>query len=158
MIKQDSPGVKLKFMPPSVSLICLLTGIIIECFSPFNFSLTETYIQIILGCMIGVLGFIFMSVAHDKFKSIGTNIPLNLPATELVDRGLFRFSRNPMYLGISIFFIGVGVTIGSFWILIAYFVLFLYFNFYIIPREEAYMNRAFGKKYQDYCRRVRRWL
>jgi protein-S-isoprenylcysteine O-methyltransferase Ste14 len=156
MIKQDSPGVK--FMPPLAFMICLLTGIIIECVFPWKFSLTETYIQIIFGCVIVILGFIIALFAHEKFISIGTNVPLNLPATELVDRGLFCFSRNPMYLGMSVFFIGTGVATGSYWILIAYFILFLYFNFYIIPREEAYMNRAFGEKYQDYCKRVRRWL
>lgn len=63
-----------------------------------------------------------------------------------------------MYVGGSVFFLGIGLAVGSLWLLAAYLPLGLYLSFYVIPREEAYMERIFGDEYRDYRRRIRRWL
>jgi protein-S-isoprenylcysteine O-methyltransferase Ste14 len=63
-----------------------------------------------------------------------------------------------MYVGGSAFFLGIGLLVGSLWMLAAYLPLGLYLWLYLIPREEAYMERVFGDEYRTYCRRVRRWL
>jgi protein-S-isoprenylcysteine O-methyltransferase Ste14 len=60
-----------------------------------------------------------MVIAHEKFKSLGTNVPTNLPATIFVIQGSYRFSRNPMYIGGSAFFLGIGLMVGSLWMLAA---------------------------------------
>lgn len=98
----------------------------------------------VLALVIGGSGFTFMMVAHETFKRIGTNIATHQPATTFVVQGAYRFSRNPMYLGGSVWFFGIGLLAGSLWMLAAYIPLGLYLSFYVIPREEAYMERAFG--------------
>lgn len=155
-VQQDSPGVKL--MPPSVYFLCLILGGIFELFMPLDFPVLSNLARIVLGVGIGGAGFVFMMIAHEKFKSIGTNVPPNLPATAFVVQGAYRFSRNPMYVGGSAFFIGIGLAAGSLWILAAFFPLFFYLALYVIPHEEAYMEREFGEAYRAYCRKVRRWL
>jgi protein-S-isoprenylcysteine O-methyltransferase Ste14 len=63
-----------------------------------------------------------------------------------------------MYLGGSAWFLGIGLLVGSLWMLAAYIPLGLYLSLYVIPREEAYMERTFGDTYGAYCRNVRRWI
>ena len=154
--EHDSPGVNI--MPPTVFYACLMLGGVLEFLFPHNFSILSKPVRLVLGLGLGGAGFVFMVIAHEKFKSIGTNVPTNLPATTFVLQGAYRFSRNPMYVGGSAFFLGIGLLVGSLWMLAAYLPLGLYLWLYLIPREEAYMERVFGDEYRTYCRRVRRWL
>ena len=153
---QDSPGVNI--MPPAVFLACLITGGVMEILSPQDFPIIPTLLRVLLGVGLGTAGFAFMMLAHETFKRIDTNVPTNLPATTLVVQGAYRYSRNPMYLGGSASFIGMGVALGSLWMLAAYIPLWLYLALYVIPREEAYMTRRFGKSFQTYCSQARRWI
>ena len=155
-IEHDSPGVN--FMPPTVFYACLILGGILEFLFSHDFPVLPRPVHIVLGSIIGAAGFAFMVAAHEKFKRIGTNVPTNLPATTFVVQGAYNYSRNPMYVGGSVFFLGIGLAIGSLWMLAAYIPLGLYLALYVIPREEAYMERVFGDEYRTYCSRVRRWL
>ena len=76
---------------------------------------------------------------------------------ELVDYGVFRESRHPMYLGIMIMYLGLilsSMSIASFILLVG---IFLFYN-YIAAYEERKLTEHFGDKYRDYMKRVRRWL
>ncbi|MDJ0884357.1 MAG: isoprenylcysteine carboxylmethyltransferase family protein [Desulfobacterales bacterium] len=152
----DSPGVNL--MPPVIFFACLLLGTFLEFIFPLDLFPYSGALLLTAGVVIGGLGFGLMMMAHTKFQSIGTYVHTNRPATTLVMQGAYRFSRNPMYLGGSIFFIGIALTAGSLWLLAAFVPLPLYLALYVIPREEAYMTRAYGDDYRAYCRRVRRWI
>ncbi len=155
-VEHDSPGVNI--MPPTVFYACLILGGVLEFLFPHDFPMLSKPVRLVLGLGLGGAGFVFMVMAHEKFKSIGTNVPTNLPATTFVFQGAYRFSRNPMYVGGSAFFLGIGLMVGSLWVFAAYLPLGLYLWLYVIPREEAYMERGFGDEYRTYCRRVRRWL
>ncbi len=155
-IEHDSPGVNI--MPPTVFYACLIVGSILEFLFPYNFPILSKPVRIVLGLVIGGGGFAFMAVAHEKFKRIGTNVPTNLPATTFVVEGAYNYSRNPMYVGGTVFFLGIGLALGSPWLLVAYVPLGLYLALYMVPREEAYMERVFGDEYRAYCSRVRRWI
>ena len=155
-VEHDSPGVNI--MPPTVFYACLILGGVLEFLFPHDFPILSKPMCLVLGIGLGGAGFVFMVIAHEKFKSLGTNVPTNLPATTFVLQGAYRFSRNPMYTGGSAFFLGIGLLVGSLWMLAAYLPLGLYLWLYLIPREEAYMERVFGDEYRTYCRRVRRWL
>jgi protein-S-isoprenylcysteine O-methyltransferase Ste14 len=155
-VEQDSPGVNI--MPPIVFYACLILGGLLEFVFPKDFPLLSRPIRMFLGLGLGGSGFAFMVVAHEAFKRIDTNVPTNLPATTFVMQGAYRFSRNPMYVGGSAFFMGIGLMVGSLWMMAAYIPLGIYLSLYVIPREEAYMERTFGDEYKAYRSRVRRWL
>ena len=155
-VEHDSPGVNI--MPPAVFYACLILGGILEFVFPQDFPVLTRTVRIVLGVVIGAAGFTFMAIAHEKFKRIGTNVPTNLPATTFVIQGAYIVSRNPMYVGGSVLFLGIGLAIGSLWMLVAYIPLGLYLSLYVVPREEAYMARVYGDAYRTYCSRVRRWL
>ena len=104
--EHDSPGVNL--IPPKVFFACLILGGILELLFPHAFPLLTRPVRIALGLGIGAAGFALMSIAHGKFKRIGTNISTNQPAITFVVQGAYRLSRNPMYVGGSAFFLGMG--------------------------------------------------
>ncbi|MCP4575319.1 MAG: isoprenylcysteine carboxylmethyltransferase family protein [Deltaproteobacteria bacterium] len=154
--RPDSPDVNL--MPPTVFFSCLVLGGVLEFFFPINVSWLTFPIKLTFGFVIGASGFTFMMFAHEKFKRVGTPVPTNQPASTLVVRGAYRFSRNPMYVGGISFFFGIGISAGSLWILAAALLLSGYISLFVVPSEEAYVERTFGQTYRDYCQNVRRWL
>ena len=152
----DSPGVNL--MPPAVFFLCLVVGGVLELIFPVNFVRFTIPIRLTFGLVIGASGFAFMMLGHEKFKRVGTSVPTNQPASALVVQGAYRFSRNPMYVGGISIFVGMGISVGSLWILAAAFLFAGYVSLYVVPREETYMERTFGQAYRNYCQKVRRWL
>lgn len=90
-------------------------------------------------------------------KGKGTLSPAD-PTKKLVVSGLYKFSRNPMYIGVLLILIGEAVffSSGSLWVYTA--VVFIAFNLFIIFHEEPRLNKDFGTEYQQYLKKVRRWL
>ncbi|MDY6950866.1 MAG: isoprenylcysteine carboxylmethyltransferase family protein [Thermodesulfobacteriota bacterium] len=155
-LSKDSPGVNL--MPPTVFYTCLIVGGACEFLCPQAFPLFARIVRIVLGLVLAGVGFAFMALAHEQFKRLGTNVPTNRPANTLVTHGAYRFSRNPMYVGGSAFFLGIGLAVGSLWMLAAYLPLACYLSLWVIPREEDYMERTYGDQYRKYSAKVRRWV
>jgi protein-S-isoprenylcysteine O-methyltransferase Ste14 len=112
---------------------------------------------------LGVLGIAAgMGLANSAirlFRRIGTTHDVREAPTRLVLTGPYRFTRNPMYLGITLILLGIGVLVGTWPFLVLPplgFVLAM--TLFFIPREERILERAFGEEYQAFRRRVRRWL
>ena len=92
------------------------------------------------------------------FRRAGTGIVPFSPATALVTRGPYRFTRNPMYLGMAGTLLGAAILMGSLtpFVVIPAFMAVIAERF--ISREEAMLEQAFGSAYLEYKARVRRWL
>ncbi len=107
-----------------------------------------------------VIGVIFCIAGVVSFRLAKTTVNPNNPeqATELVTTGVYKLSRNPMYVGFAFILLGWGVWLMSIWAIacIAGFVAYLTL-FQIIPEERA-LSKIFGQQYTDYMNRVRRWL
>lgn len=80
------------------------------------------------------------------------------PPSLLLERGIYRWSRNPMYLGVILVYLGGCLLAGSLWPVALLVVPLGILQQVVIPYEEASMRRAFGPAYEAYCARVRRWL
>ena len=87
----------------------------------------------------------------------GTLSPLD-PTKKLVIRGLYKYSRNPMYVGVMLIMIGETLFYWSLALAIYSAVVFLVFNLFIILHEEPRCRRDFGDEYAEYCHRTRRWF
>jgi protein-S-isoprenylcysteine O-methyltransferase Ste14 len=97
--------------------------------------------------------------ARSLFVAANTTlIPASPMNNALVVQGPYRFSRNPMYLAIVMFGIGVSFFVGSIPMFLAPIAVFLLCDRVFIPFEEAKMLRQFGETYASYTRRVRRWI
>lgn len=152
----EGPGVRV--MPPAVFYTCLTLGIALELLFPSSIPQLNGWFRIIAGLGVAAAGFAFMMAGHEKFKKLGTPVPLNQGTTALVTSGAHGLSRNPMYVGGSLFYLGIGLAVDSVWMLASYAPLGLYLALYVVPREEAYMERRFGQEYLAYRAAVRRWL
>ncbi len=116
--------------------------------------------QLAAAISVGILGLIININAIIGFRRANTTVnPLDPgKATQLVVGGVFRLSRNPMYLGILVVLTGWAIWIGSFYNL-ALLALFVYYSteFQIKPEEEV-LRPLFDETYADYCSKVRRWI
>lgn len=96
-------------------------------------------------------------IARFAIEGRGTLSPAD-PTRQLVLHGLYRFTRNPMYIGVTLTLVGEAVFTGSASLWIYSGSIFAVFNIYIIYWEEPRLRKDFGSSYEAYCRRVRRWL
>ncbi|WP_018628487.1 methyltransferase family protein [Niabella aurantiaca] len=92
------------------------------------------------------------------FRKLGTALRPGAKATVLVTKGAFRFTRNPMYLGLVTMLTGTGIWLGTLSPLIMIPVLIWILQVQFILREEKWMESWFGASYLDYKKKVRRWL
>jgi protein-S-isoprenylcysteine O-methyltransferase Ste14 len=90
-------------------------------------------------------------------KGRGTPVPLDPPKV-LVVSGLYRFVRNPMYVGALLVQVGNIVWFGSLAQVVYWFFLFIGFTLFIRANEEPYLRKTFGAAYEEYCRTVPRWI
>jgi protein-S-isoprenylcysteine O-methyltransferase Ste14 len=93
------------------------------------------------------------------FRREGTQVSSTSEINDkLVTTGPFRFTRNPMYLGLVVLSLGVAVATGAVPMFVAPLLVFATANWVHIPFEEAKMRHQFGPAFDDYARNVRRWL
>ncbi len=97
-------------------------------------------------------------IADRDFKKAGTNVKPFEESSTLITSGVFRLSRNPMYLGMVLMLVGEAILLGSLspYIMVIVFALLMHFVF-IIPEEKA-LEARFGKEYLEYKQNVRQWL
>jgi protein-S-isoprenylcysteine O-methyltransferase Ste14 len=88
----------------------------------------------------------------------GSNVPTNRPTTTIVESGPYRFTRNPIYLGMFLGLIGLTIAFDTLWLLVMLVPFALVIRYGVVAREEAYLDRKFGEVYRAYRSRVRRWL
>lgn len=93
-----------------------------------------------------------------KFESMNTEIHTFKKPKKLATNGLFKYSRNPIYLGFLIALISIFVLLGNLISLIGVIIFFISANSWYIPFEEKQLEREFGKKYNDYKSKIRRWI
>jgi protein-S-isoprenylcysteine O-methyltransferase Ste14 len=93
-----------------------------------------------------------------SFKRARTSMIPMRPSSALVTTGPYRFSRNPMYLGMAFLYVAIALPLGLVWPLIALPLVIAAVDQLVIAIEEAYLVRRFGQPYCDYMAAVRRWL
>jgi protein-S-isoprenylcysteine O-methyltransferase Ste14 len=112
-----------------------------------------------LGGPLVALGFVLAFSAATLFRSKGTEInPISESNKLLVTTGPFRFTRNPMYVGLTTFTLGIALCVGSLPMFAVPVLVFATANWAHIPFEEDKMRRQFGTAYDEYTRQVRRWI
>ena len=106
--------------------------------------------------MIGGITLIVLST--NLFKKSGTpKSPFKKPKA-IVTSGPYRFTRNPMYLGVTTTSLGIATLFGTLIVFLAPLFFFLTINATFIPREEKLLRQIFGKEYLAYKKKVRRWI
>ena len=112
---------------------------------------------IIAGCLV-LIGIAVFAAGVRSFSRAATPLPTNQPARALVTTGIYRWTRNPIYLAFFLVYGGIGIVVRNPWILILTLPLAITIRYGVVAREEAYLERCFGDTYRNYKARVRRWL
>jgi protein-S-isoprenylcysteine O-methyltransferase Ste14 len=110
------------------------------------------------GWIVIAAGIAFAFGGLRQLISAHTSPDPHAPTTTVVTTGIYRFTRNPVYMGFLCLVIGFPLIFGNLWGIFVAAIQVLLFNKLIIEREEAYLTQKFGQEYLDYKSRVRRWL
>jgi protein-S-isoprenylcysteine O-methyltransferase Ste14 len=154
--EQDHPNISPMVHPPIVALMFIVLAYFLGRFVPRPFPVPA--ILQYLGLAMTFLGFLLGIGAFLEFRKARTTLDPHGSAKHLVTSGIYRFTRNPIYLGFLLMVIGLPLNSGLYWGLVMAPFYVLTMNRLIIQREEAYLERKFGKAYTSYTSRVRRWV
>ena len=151
------PGLPL---PPPILLLAALVAAIVLDWAPLRFLAQPVgfNIQVIVGLLLVAGSIWLVATAARLFVREGTNVVPTRPALKVVRGGPYRFTRNPMYLGMVLFLLGTSLVFLLEWGIILTPVLWFGFDRLIVVREEAYLRGKFGADYEALLGHTRRWL
>ena len=151
-----SPGVR--FPPPLLYVAGLVTGWILDRRVRALPLIGDPDVVADFGMLLVTLGLALTVWGMLTFRAARTAIIPMRGASRLVKQGPYRFTRNPMYTGFTLMYLGATALMYSAWPLLALPIVVALLIRLVIEREEAYLQDAFGADYSDYRARVRRWL
>ncbi|MEP3480950.1 MAG: isoprenylcysteine carboxylmethyltransferase family protein [Fuerstiella sp.] len=114
--------------------------------------------QTIVSWVLIISGIGLMNWGLFTFRRARTAIYPNQPARQLVANGPYRFSRNPMYVGLAMMTVGIGLLADNIWMLIFLPITLTVLWKLVIQKEEQYLRSEFGSVYEKYQQQVRRWI
>ncbi len=147
---------QVKIIPPLVFLAGLIAGWLVSLALPTD--VAPYWLAWTLGGILIIMGAALVFPAAALFRRRGTTVRPDRPVSMLVTSGPYRFTRNPMYLGLATIYLGIAIGLQSLWALVLLPVVLVIIGRAAIAKEEAYMAQRFGDDYQRYTARVRRWL
>ena len=152
--RADSPGVLIP--PPLYYVVALLAGALLQWWAPLPY-LPRPY-DLALGGIALVAGVALAAASVATMLRGKGTLSTNAPSRALVTTGVFRFSRNPMYVSNALIYAGVASLFAMTWAFIFLPFLILLTDIAVIRREERFLLRHFGDDYRAYMARARRWL
>ena len=145
-----------RIIPPLVYLAGVVIGIVISIWIPTK--IVPSSLAWTLGGFLLICGAVLAGSAILKFKNVGTPVRPDRAANTLVVVGPYRITRNPMYLGLALVYVGIALADQSVWALILLPVVLSIIQRRAIEPEEAFLERRFGADYISYKENVRRWI
>jgi protein-S-isoprenylcysteine O-methyltransferase Ste14 len=145
-------------LPPLIFLGFLAAATVLEAILPIPIPVAHSLASYVVGVALAAGGFVMIAMGTRRFAAAGTNIPPTLPTTALVVDGIYGRTRNPLYLGTTLIYLGLSVAAGSLWAIGLLVPLLWVINVGVVKREERYLERKFGDAYRAYKAQVRRWI
>jgi protein-S-isoprenylcysteine O-methyltransferase Ste14 len=145
-----------KLLPPFLLLISISVMTALHFVVPYQSVIYPPFNY--LGIALIISGLIITIKVGRTFSKVGTEINTFKKPRQLVTSGLFQYSRNPIYVGYVISLIGVNIILGSLTPIIVVLLFIFITDYWYIPFEERNMQNQFGQAYEDYKKKVRRWM
>jgi protein-S-isoprenylcysteine O-methyltransferase Ste14 len=153
----DTSGVRI--FPPGIYLGGLILGFLLHWLWPVHLGRSGTVLSLrVVGGLLIAAGITLPLWAAGSFHSVGTSPNPTRPTTALAFGGPYRFTRNPMYLGLALLLTGIALAANALWPLLTLPIVVWLVRHMVIDREERYLEAKFGDEYLHYKRQVRRWL
>jgi protein-S-isoprenylcysteine O-methyltransferase Ste14 len=151
-------GAAVRIPPPLVYLGAVIAGVLMHAFvAPLPVGLPIVS-RIVVATAAALSGLVFMGLAIKLFRRTGQDPKPWATTPEIISTGVYRVTRNPMYVGMALLQIAIGAGLANWWVIIAVPVVLVVVYLTAIRQEEAYLERKFGRDYSDYKESVRRWL
>jgi len=150
----DRPDVLV--LPPLLYGVALAAGFLLQWLAPRPIVLSTA--RYWAGGVCLAFGVVLAFWGRAVMERAGTNVNPTLPTTALVVTGPFRLSRNPLYLALTLMYVGLALLANALWVLVLLMPLLFMVHFGVVRREERYLERKFGDAYRAYRSRVRRYL
>ena len=153
----DNPGVIAP--PPLLYAAAAAAGLILDSLFPVYVLATLLYgaDRVVIGIAVIVAGVALAVSAVRTFRAIGTNAAPWQPTLALATTGVFRYLRNPMYVGMTLVVMGLAIALASDWMLVALVPAALVVHYGAVLREERYLEQKFGEPYREFMARVPRY-
>jgi protein-S-isoprenylcysteine O-methyltransferase Ste14 len=154
----ENDGAAVRFPPPLIYLIAVIAGGLLHYFVfPFPLALPLT-VRVGLAVLAALIGLAIIRGAFGLFRRTGQDPKPWMSTPEVIATGIYRFTRNPMYLGMALIQLSIGIGLGNGWIVALLPPALVMIHLTAIRHEEAYLERKFGETYTRYKASVRRWL
>ena len=150
------PGVVVP--PPLIFVATLALGVAIDHFVTQWTTLVPAIARYLLAALLCLAGIALIGSAVGLFRRAGTRPEPWQASSALVLDGVYRFTRNPMYLGMAAIYAAIALILDSAVALLFGIPLILIIRYGVIAREERYLLARFGDDYRRYMSRVRRWI
>jgi protein-S-isoprenylcysteine O-methyltransferase Ste14 len=152
----DTSGARVKVLPPLLFLVVLAGALVVDRAVPLALPFEAG--RVAVGIALVLAGLSLMGWAGRAMLGSHTTVSPWASVAALVTTGPFRFTRNPIYLGDLLVYLGVTLWVGSWWPLLVLPLLIAAVQWLVIGPEERYLTARFGGEYTAYRQRVRRWL
>lgn len=151
---RDNPGVVA--LPPVLYGGTLLAAILLHLTVPLRL-LPRTPAWVV-GLLLVAISIVILASGVRAMARARTEVDVRKPTTAIVVDGPFRYTRNPLYVSLTLIYLGIAALINTLWPILLLPILLIVMQRGVIEREERYLERKFGDEYLRYKARVRRWL
>lgn len=148
----------LRLPVPWVFILTYLIGIVMEIAFPPNFHKEQLRLVSTAGAILFIAGVVIAGWGLAIFFKARTTTVPGRASAKLVNWGPYRFTRNPMYVGLTLAYLGEAGILKQVWPVILLPLALAYLQLMVIPLEETKLKEVFGQEYENYRARVRRWL
>lgn len=155
MEKPDTAGILAP--PPLLYLGSLASGIALNLLFHWHL-LDDPLVLQMLGFLLAASGASIARWSFVTMRMMGTSADPRKSSMALATAGPYRISRNPIYLAMTMVYVGTGLLLNSFWPLVLLIPLVLLMHYGVILREEKYLEGKFGKPYREYKSKTGRWF
>ncbi|GMQ74949.1 MAG: isoprenylcysteine carboxylmethyltransferase family protein [Gammaproteobacteria bacterium] len=158
MDDNEKDGAAVRIPPPLVFLGGVIVGVVVHAFvTPLPIGLSAG-LRIAIGVTAVVPGLVLMAGAIGLFRRTGQDPKPWKSTPEIVSTGVYRITRNPMYVGMALLQIAIGVGLANWWVIILVPVALSIVHTTAVRHEEVYLERKFEDEFTRYKASVRRWL
>ncbi len=151
-------GARVRFPPPLVFLAMIGAGVGLRYLLATPPLPGPRPAQLVVGALFAVGAIALAGAAIGLFKKSGQDPAPWMPSPSLVLQGPYRFTRNPMYVGMTLMQIAIGFFLGNLWVVLLAALSLVIVHYLAVLPEEAYLDEKFGEPYRQYKKQVRRYL
>jgi len=154
----ERDGARVRIPPPFVYVCGVLAGVALHAFvMPLSMGMSPGT-RITAGVAVTALGLVLMGGAIGLFRRTGQDPKPWESTPEIISTGIYRCTRNPMYVGMALLQAAIGIGLSNGWIVALVPVSLAVVHATAVRHEEVYLKRKFGDEYIRYQASVRRWL